>query len=92
MEDILADLFQDGLQVVDYERIDAKHNENSVRWFLKYTITWFKIVYSSVSGYHAFLIREAKTMLDMKIIYVFLSWKAKQKYYLSLRFEPTSFA
>jgi len=31
MEDILADLFQDGLQVVDYERIDAKHNENSVR-------------------------------------------------------------
>ncbi|XP_020602111.1 HMG box-containing protein 1-like [Orbicella faveolata] len=29
MEDILADLFQDGLQVVDYERINAKHNENS---------------------------------------------------------------
>jgi len=30
MEDILADLFQDGLQVVDYERINARHNENSV--------------------------------------------------------------
>jgi len=30
MEDILADLFQDGLQVVDFERIIAKHNDNSV--------------------------------------------------------------
>ena len=30
MEDILADLFQDGLQVFDFERINAKHNENSV--------------------------------------------------------------
>lgn len=29
MEDILADLFQDGLQVVDYERIGPKYNENS---------------------------------------------------------------
>ena len=30
MENILADLFHNGLQVVDYERINAKHNENSV--------------------------------------------------------------
>ena len=33
MEDILADLFHNGLQVVDYERIDAKHNESSVCQF-----------------------------------------------------------
>ena len=33
MEDILADLFQDGLQVVDYERIGPKYNENSVCYF-----------------------------------------------------------
>ena len=30
MENILADLFHNGLQVVDYERINAKHNENTV--------------------------------------------------------------
>ena len=58
MEDILADLFQDGLQVVDYERINVKRNENSVCWFFEYTITWFKIVFSSVSGYHAFITGE----------------------------------
>lgn len=53
MEDILADLFHNGLQVVDYDRIDAKRNENSVCWILKYTITRFKIVYFSLSGYLA---------------------------------------
>ena len=30
MEDILADLFHNGLQVVDYETINVKHSENSV--------------------------------------------------------------
>lgn len=30
-EDILADMFQDGLQVVDYERINTKCDENGVR-------------------------------------------------------------
>ena len=30
MEDILADLFQDGLQVVDYEGINAKSIDYSV--------------------------------------------------------------
>ncbi len=34
MEDILADLFHNGLQVVDYEGINAKHSQNSVCWFL----------------------------------------------------------
>ena len=52
MENILADLFHNGLQVVDYERINAKHNKNSVCWLFKYTIMWFKIVFSSLSGYH----------------------------------------
>ncbi|XP_020602090.1 HMG box-containing protein 1-like isoform X1 [Orbicella faveolata] len=36
MEDILADLFQDGLQVVDYERINARHNENSQEWIVSF--------------------------------------------------------
>ena len=30
MENILVDMFHSGLQVVDYERINAKHNKNSV--------------------------------------------------------------
>lgn len=59
MEDILADLFQDGLRVVDYERTNAKYNENSVCWLFNYTITWFKkIVFSSISGCHAFITRD----------------------------------
>ena len=31
-EDILADMFRDGLRVVDYERINTKYDENNVRW------------------------------------------------------------
>ena len=30
IEDILADLFLNGLQVIDYERINARHDENVV--------------------------------------------------------------
>ena len=59
MKDILADLFQDGLQLVDYERINAKPNESSVcRFVLNTQLRDLRLFFSSVSSYHGFITRQ----------------------------------